>query len=401
MDYKILNKIKYTNKQLYDIEKAQRRNSFDTITLPINVNSTAPFVVPNFEIMKLIQDIYHLNTKLQKLKHNLPEAAIEFMLDECLIKEIMITNSIEGVSSTRKEITDIINSKKGEEKKKRLIGMVRKYQMLISDKLDIDDYFTCHGLRNLYNDIVASEIPSKDQPDGHFFRKESVDVVSATGKTKHRGLYPENEIIDAVQNLGKIMNNEKIPGLIKIALIHYFIGYIHPFYDGNGRINRFISSSLLRIQLGKIPATYLSYAIKDKISDYYDAFDISNDKDNCGDLTPFIILFLEFVYDAVSSSYNNCSECSNKLTYYGEILSNSNKLNAEELKVSFLLVQFKLFAPEKSFNESDIINISKLTRYSIKNITNNLLNKGFPITVSRKGREIIYSIDLDALESWS
>jgi Fic family protein len=197
------------------------------------------------------------------------------------------------------------------------------------------------------------------------------------------------------------MNNEKIPGLIKIALIHYFIGYIHPFYDGNGRINRFISSSLLRKQLGKIPATYLSYAIKNKISDYHDAFDICNDKNNCGDLTPFIILFLEFVYGAVSSAYNNCAEYSNKLTYYGDILSNSDKLNDEEIKVSFLLVQFKLFSPEQSFNESDIINISKLTRYSIKNITNSLLNKGFPIAVSRNGREIIYSIDLDALESWS
>ena len=401
MDYKILSKIKYADKQLYDIEKVQRQNSFGTITLPINVNNNASFVVPSFEIMKLIQDIYHLNTKLQKLKHGLPEAAIEFMLDECLIKEIMITNSIEGVSSTRKEIADIINSKKGEEKKKRLIGMVRKYQMLILDKLDIDDYFTCQGLRNLYNDIVASEILAKDQPDGHFFRKESVDIVSATGKTKHRGLYPENEIIDAVQNLDKIVTNEKIPGLIKIALIHYFIGYIHPFYDGNGRVNRFISSSMLRIQLGKIPAIYLSYAIKDKISDYYDAFDICNDKDNYGDLTPFVISFLEFVYAAVSSAYNNCAECSDKLAYYRDILSKDSRLNNEEFKMSYLLVQFKLFAPDQSFNESNIINILSFSRYTIKTITKSLVNKGFPIVVGKNGREILYSIDLDGLESWA
>ncbi len=31
-------------------------------------------------------------------------------------------------------------------------------------------------------------------------------------------------------------------GLVSIAVFHYLFGYVHPFYDGNGRMARYLSS---------------------------------------------------------------------------------------------------------------------------------------------------------------
>ncbi len=399
MDYKPLKGLKYKDIHAFASEKEKRLNSLDTLFLPIDINNNASFVVPCFEIINLIQNIYHENTQLQRIKKRLPTAAIDCMLNDCLIKEIMLTNSIEGVNSTRKEISDIIDSKKNEETKKRLAGMVHKYQMLINDDLNANEYFTSQGLRRLFDDIVSSEMPQNEQPDGQFFRKDPVDVRSATDRIKHQGLYPEDKIIDAVNKLEIIAKDERIPWLIRIALIHYFVGYIHPFYNGNGRISRFISSCLLRIQLGKIPATYLSYSIKNKISDYYRAFDICNDKNNAGDLTPFVIMFLELVFDAVHSANQDCKENHERLNYFENLLSKYVILSDDEKSLAFLLVQFMLFAPEQEFSETKIMKISGLTRYNIAANYDRLVEKGIPVTIERKGRSKIYSIDLDLLDT--
>ena len=58
------------------------------------------------------------------------------------------------------------------------------------------------------------------------------------------------------------LNNDDINFLIRIAVFHYAFGYIHPFYDGNGRTSRFISSYLLSQRLEDLVSFRLSYTIK-------------------------------------------------------------------------------------------------------------------------------------------
>ena len=38
------------------------------------------------------------------------------------------------------------------------------------------------------------------------------------------------------------LNGDNINSIIRISIFHYLYSYVHPFYDGNGRINRLISS---------------------------------------------------------------------------------------------------------------------------------------------------------------
>lgn len=48
----------------------------------------------------------------------------------------------------------------------------------------------------------------------------------------------------------------------------------------------------------------LSNSIKNKISKYYDIFKITNEQKNKGDMTPFVIGFLELINDGVENLYN-------------------------------------------------------------------------------------------------
>lgn len=40
----------------------------------------------------------------------------------------------------------------------------------------------------------------------------------------------------------KILHSQDFPLFVRLGLFHYFFAYIHPFYDGNGRMDRFIIS---------------------------------------------------------------------------------------------------------------------------------------------------------------
>ena len=92
---------------------------------------------------------------------------------KCLIDEIVLTNKIEGVNSTRKEITEVLEKLSEKKSDRRFHGLVMKYSMLMdcaSLKLD-----TCQDVRDIYNDLVLREVVEEnphDAPDGVIFRKE-------------------------------------------------------------------------------------------------------------------------------------------------------------------------------------------------------------------------------------
>jgi Fic family protein len=151
--------------------------------------------------------------------------------------------------------------------------MVRKYLILQSNK-DIP-LLSCQDIRNLYDEFISDEIireDPEDQPDGEIFRKSPVHIDNGHGDRIHEGLFPESKIITAMDSALSILNNENYDILIRVALYHYFFGYIHPFYNGNGRMTRFISSYMLSRFFSKSACLRISYVIKENRRKYYELF---------------------------------------------------------------------------------------------------------------------------------
>lgn len=397
MEYELLSKIFYKKPTEYESIYDARFNSEASIKLPIKIHENVGFIFNTNEITKLLVKIYKTINKINLLRTHLPNIAINSYIIKSLKDEIVLTNEIEGVRSTRKEIEDAIDSIKND-KSARFKGLVDKYFKLISNEIiPLNNY---KDIRTIYDALVLPEIEKENLPDGILFRKEPVQVVSATQKEKHRGIMPESKIIESLDLCLDFLKNDDIDSLIKISAFHYLFGYIHPFYDGNGRTSRFISSYLIKNELDILLALKLSYTVKNNINKYYKAFDVCNDRKNKGDITFFVVTFLELLSQASDDLYTKIADLNDQLNYYNNIINtlvNEKVLNDKQAKCIFILCQNRLF-DDTYMNMNTLTELLEKSDTTTRKILKSLESKNL-LVKSRNKNQYLYSANLDSLSS--
>lgn len=397
MEYELLSKIFYKKPTEYESIYDARFNSEASIKLPIKIHENVGFIFNTNEITKLLVKIYKTINKINLLRTHLPNIAINSYIIKSLKDEIALTNEIEGVRSTRKEIEDAIDSIKND-KSARFKGLVDKYFKLISN--EIIPLNNCKDIRTIYDALVLPEIEKENLPDGILFRKEPVQVVSATQKEKHRGIMSESKIIESLDLCLDFLKNDDIDSLIKISAFHYLFGYIHPFYDGNGKTSRFISSYLIKNELDVLLALKLSYTVKNNINKYYKAFDVCNDRKNKGDITFFVVTFLELLSQASDDLYTKIADLNDQLNYYNNIINtlvNEKVLNDKQAKCIFILCQNRLF-DDTYMNMNTLTELLEKSDTTTRKILKSLESKNL-LVKSRNKNQYLYSANLDSLSS--
>lgn len=400
MKYDFLSKYYYKGPEIYTAEYNRRKNSLGCAEFDFQIDGNPVFIIPTMDVVSLISNIYKKNSDLLLKLQQLPDIARDSYETSCLIDEIMMTNDIEGVHSTRREIKEVIASPP-EDKSRRFAGLVMKYMLLLKEPPEID-LKTCAGIRQLYDDIVLNEVIAasrENEPDGELFRKDAAEVVSGTQKVKHVGLYPETKVIEAMNQALSILNSTEVPLLIRTAIFHYLFGYIHPFYDSNGRTSRFISSYILSQELCPLVAYRLSCAVKERKSDYYKAFDACNDVKNKGDLTPFVFMFLEMIYNAVDNLESKVNEGFEKLTFYDNLLASALPNSKDKVNRSLLysLIQNSLFSSD-TLGLAQLQSILGCSKPTVKSAIDALIDDSAPILIGTESRNRkVYAPDMDKI----
>lgn len=393
MNYELLSSLYYKGKKEYEQEYNDRFNSVASKRLNISIEENQCFYILTEEVVNKLYSVMVLNQKLDKLTSEIPRIALQRYIKKCLIDEIVLTNEIEGVVSTRKDINEILENV--EDKNKRLTGLVNKYLNLCSE--ENIDIITCNDVRNIYNDLLWEEISEDDKlnlPDGVYFRKEGVDVLSPFKKVIHKGVMPEEKINLMMTQALNILNDRDIIPILRVAIFHYLFGYIHPFYDGNGRTSRFISSYLLSKELNTLTGFGLSYAIKENISQYYKGFKTVNEKKNKGDLTPFIISFLDILSKELESLNNSVIKRINIINRYSKVIEVMEKKDKQKQNIIYVIFQETLFG-EAGIDVSSLVEFTETSKYKVTQV----LKEYDDMLIKNKiGRKNYYSFDLDAVD---
>ena len=405
MQYESLYKLYYKDTAVWEKTYQQRFSSPAACLLPFSVtqynhkHGYQAFFCYNRELALLQEKISFDVGNCIRIIQEVPGAAISQFLHTCLIDEIKSTNDIEGVRSTRKEIIAAFSASESEKRALRLGSIVNKYVKII-EKQEIH-LRTCQDIRDLFDDFLTDEIrrdDPKNLPDGTLFRKDPVDIVSGTQKVLHRGAYPEAEIIKQLDQALAILHDEGIPYLIRIALFHYLFGYIHPFYDGNGRMARFLTSYLLAQKFHPIIALQVSILIKKYRKKYYDLFSHTDAEINRGELTPFVVGTLQLIDQALCVT---CDALENKKAQYDTILrigKENQRLplrNKTTLALCTLLLQATVFSDiGVSVKEiQEVLQVTENTVYThLKKIPEEFLY------IDKRMKPYRYCIKLESLE---
>ena len=389
MSYLPLKIYEYNNHGGSASEYERRYCCDDAKHIDINIGPNRAFFVETREIRKQALDLYKKDKKLAKLFCSLPVDAMAQYMIKSLVDEIQITNSIEGVHSTKQEIRAAYDNKGV-----RFRGIVDKYRLLMSGKKTA--LTSCKDMRSLYDDLVLPEVleeSPKDRPDGKVFRKERVRIYGHNLEPIHEGVYPEEEIISTMTAALEYLNNEEEELLYRVSVFHYLLGYIHPFYNGNGRLNRFISSYMLTGAFEPLLGYRLSYAVKDNQSKYIRAFNECNDEDNRGELTMFVEMFLNILTESMDSLIEDLELKKYAWNrYYGAIPLLPFGSDKYYPTVYRELILHELFAPE-GIGMSELQETTDISAPTLRKLLKSINEAGL-LKIDKAGKRLVYGIDL-------
>lgn len=290
---------------------SERLNAESTFRTGIDTPAGELFLAVPHELLTLSEDVMGAERRISSLLAGLPYVVQGALVRSLVVDEVVCTNELEGVSSTRKQISDLLEndllaapaappsaSSSAAPTRRRFRELARLY-LGLSDPEAADRLpRTPADIRAIYDLVMQGEDLGDDAPDGALFRKGRVDVIGVGQRTLHEGVFPESAIVETVRRMLDIVNSGEMPPLLGALVGHFVFEYAHPFYDGNGRTGRYLLALGLTRSLTALTALSLSRTIAESRSRYYRAFKETESQLNRGELTMFVLTMLEYVREA-------------------------------------------------------------------------------------------------------
>jgi len=165
----------------------------------------------------------------------------ERYLVNSIMEEAIASSQLEGAATTRKKAKDMLRTgRKPENRAEQMI--LNNYLTIKSIKKFVDKPLTIVLISEIQAMITKDTL---DEPDtvGRF-RNENEDI-SVVDERDGQTLYvppPAHELTERMQALcdyaNELQTTEFSHPVIKAILLHFWLAYIHPYVDGNGRTAR-------------------------------------------------------------------------------------------------------------------------------------------------------------------
>ncbi len=163
-------------------------------------------------------------------------------LTKSIMEEAIASSQLEGAATTTSIAKKLLSEKTTPKNR--------------SERMIVNNYKTMQALNQEYKDKKLSQEvlfdlhrlitnDTLDQDKQGRYRKDS-DNITVNDQLQYIYYFPPKEgfVAQEIERLIKFANNEDGGGfihpIIKAIFLHFWVGILHPFYDGNGRLARTI-----------------------------------------------------------------------------------------------------------------------------------------------------------------
>ena len=240
--------------------------------------------------------------------------------------EIVATSAIENIDFSRDSVRNILKGYAPKnDQESRILGIKKGLEFIA----DASNKITEENLHKLYMMTVGDFLEGDDRlNDGELYRHDTVSVVGS--QVEHMGVHYK-KIPGLMKVLIEFINTDDgINDLVKAAIVHFYFAYVHPYFDGNGRTARLMHLWFL-IQKGYQSALFIPFSglIEKSRKEYYGAFTVIEENRKISgriDVTPFVLYFVETVYNKMSVSAQNTLSAYDEAVKTGELTVKETEL---------------------------------------------------------------------------
>ena len=306
-----------------------------------------------------------------------------------LMEEAIASSQIEGAATTR-EIA------------KRMLQENRKPKNK-DEKMIVNNYATVKHIVDLKNEAITPDkileihrmitngTLEKPEYEGNFRENNEIAVYSHDGTLLHKPVeYPEiPKLIDELCDFASSKDEDFIHPVLKGIIIHFLIGYIHPFNDGNGRTARALFYwYLLKNEYWLFEYMAVSKVINNSKKQYRNAYlytESDRTPNDSGDLTYFIKYNLDCIKKALDDILEYLERKQKEQSQALKIITESGDLTLRQAEI---LKQF-LKQPEKPITIKEIVTTYSVAYATARSDLFHLEKLGY-VEKRKAGKEFIF-----------
>ena len=292
----------------------------------------------NYAVPEILQEKLYQITEFSRVGL-VPSDSIgnEYLLSSLVMEEAINSSQLEGASTTRRVAKQMLqtNRKPQTEDEQMIVNnylLMKELQVEKEEALSIDIILHFHKTATEYTQHNAV-VPGK-------FREDDEIVIADRDNNILYQPPKHTQIVDRMNELC-VFANQKNDGkafmhpVVKAILLHFMVGYIHPFADGNGRTARALFYwFMLKSGYDYFEFISISKLLKVAPAKYSKAYQYVDADDN--DLNYFIFYQIDIVLRAIDELHQYLEIQSHEYSQINDILNQSDlkdKLNFIQIDI--------------------------------------------------------------------
>lgn len=319
-----------------------------------------------------------------------------YLVSSLLMEEAITSAQLEGAATTRADAKRMLEEElEPKTDDERMI--LNNYLLLrLADRRKNESL--TRDLMLEFHLVATNKVSENKNIPGEFRCSNDIYIGNDDNPVYYPPSYDELEVrLEKICNFANEVHNGEngskfIPPIVKAIILHFLIGYEHPFRDGNGRTARAIFYwFMLKNKYDIFEYISISKVMKEYAKDY--GLSYLHVQRDYGDITYFIDFQINIILEAFTELEKYLKNRTDEFNEIVKILEHSKYKNA----LSFVqkdLIKKGIKEPGRLFKVKSLINTYQISENTARKSLRDLVNLGLFLPVV-SGRTTYYIVPAD------